>query len=83
MQSVSKCDILIMYQRGKQRKARVANMSIVANEGTRFTIVSNNGTFKVVREYMGDFTDEFIGMFDDCVAYCENKVLEINEAVIF
>ena len=28
-------------------------MSFVADEGTRFTIVSNNGTFKVVREYMG------------------------------
>ena len=58
-------------------------MSFVANEGTRFTIVSNNGTFKVVREYMGDFIDEFNGMFDRCVAYCENKVAEINEAVIF
>ena len=29
-------------------------MSFVANEGTRLTIVFNNGTFKVVREYMGD-----------------------------
>ena len=54
-------------------------MSFVANEGTRFTIVFNNGTFKVVREYMGDFND----VFRDCLAYCENKVLEINEAVIF
>ena len=26
LQSVRKCDILIMYQRGKQRKVRVANM---------------------------------------------------------
>ena len=58
-------------------------MSFVTNEGTRFIIVSNNGTFKVVREYMGDFIDEFKGMFDSCVAYCENKVLEINEAIIF
>ena len=58
-------------------------MSFVANEGTRLIIVPNNGTFKVVREYMGDCIDEFKGMFDSCVAYCENKVLEINEAVIF
>lgn len=72
-----------MYQRGKQRKVKVANMTFVSNEGTRFSIVFNNGTFKVVREYMGDYTDEFSGMFEDCVAYCENKILEINEAVIF
>lgn len=52
--SARKCDILIMYQRGKQRNVKVANMSFVANEGTRFTIILNNGTFKVVREYMGD-----------------------------
>ena len=58
-------------------------MSFEANEGTRFTIIFNNGTFKVVREYMGDYIDEFKGRFDSCVAYCENKVLEINEAVIF
>ena len=30
-------------------------MSFEANEGTRFTIMSNNGTFKVVREYMEDY----------------------------
>ena len=58
-------------------------MSFVANEGTRLTIVPNNGTFKVVREYMEDFDDVFGGAFECCVAYCENKVLEINEAVIF
>ena len=58
-------------------------MSFVANEGTRLTIVHNNGTFKVVREYMGDFDDVFRGAFERCVAYCENKVREINEAVIF
>ena len=64
-------------------KEGVLNMSFVANEGTRLTIVSNNGTFKVVREYMEDFDDVFIGAFECCVAYCENKVREINEAVIF
>ena len=58
-------------------------MSFVANEGTRFTIIFNNGTFKVVREYMGDCIDVFKGTFDSFVSYCENKVLEINEAVIF
>ena len=58
-------------------------MSFEANDGTRFTIISNNGTFKVVREYMGDCIEVFKGMFDSCVSYCENKVLEINEAVIF
>ena len=58
-------------------------MSFEANEGTRLTIVHNNGTFKVVREYMEDFDDVFRGAFECCVAYCENKVREINEAVIF
>ena len=32
---------------------------------------------------MEDFDDVFIGAFECCVAYCENKVREINDAVIF
>ena len=74
--------IFISYQRDTQKEG-VLNMSFVANEGTRLTIVSNNWTFKVVREYMEDFDDVFRCSFERCVAYCANKVSEINEAVIF
>ena len=58
-------------------------MTYVTNSDTYFNVVSSNGTFKVVRVEFDDYTDEFIGTFEQCCNYCEKKVREIDEALIF
>lgn len=58
-------------------------MTYATNSDTYFHVVSSGGTFKVVREEFEDYTDEFIGTFEQCCNYCENKVREIDEALIF
>ena len=58
-------------------------MTYVTNSDTYFHVVSSGGTFKVVREEFEEHTDEFIGTFEQCCNYCENKVREIDEALIF
>lgn len=58
-------------------------MIYLTNSETCFNVVSSNGTFKVVRREFDDYTDEFIGTFEQCCNYCENKVREIDEALIF
>ena len=58
-------------------------MTYVTNSDTYFHVVRSGGTFKVVREEFENHTDEFIGTFEQCCNYCENKVHEIDEALIF
>lgn len=58
-------------------------MVYVTNSDIYFHVVCSNGTFKVFREEFVNYKDEFIGTFEQCCNYCENKVREINEALIF
>lgn len=58
-------------------------MLYLTNSDTCFHVVSSNGTFKVVRQSFDNYTDEFIGTFEQCCNYCENIVREIDEALIY
>lgn len=47
-----------------------------------FHVLFSNGSFNVVREELGIMNDVFKGSFDECLEYCEEKVFEINFALI-
>ena len=64
LQSVRKCDILILYQRGTQRKVKVLNMELVIDvwnivHNCQQVVIRSDG-LKIFEGLMGDVPMKFI-----------------------